>query len=171
MPCILFFIIFQIIMREKPEIPPSAVAEAPPSEHSFTKSFKEMWNNKNFLILAASYAIIYSLMISLSGIVGNLLNPFGYTPAEISIMAGSSLFSGMIGALIVGWILDCSSLYRKTLISISAFCVITMSATLITLKFEGSFYCLLFSIASIGFICVSYFPAAISYGAELTFPM
>ena len=95
-------------MREKPEIPPSAVAEAPPSEQSFTKSFKEMWNNKNFLILAASYALIYSLMISLSGIVGNLLNPFGYTPAEISIMAGSSLFSGMIGALIVGWILDCT---------------------------------------------------------------
>ena len=45
-----------------------------------------MWNNKNFLILSGAYALMYGIMIALSATLSNLLNPFGYTVAEISIL-------------------------------------------------------------------------------------
>ena len=77
-PYLLVFIIFQIIIKDKPDIPPSAVAEAPPSEHSFLKSFKEMWQNKNFMLLAAAYALIYGTVVAISTTMSNCLNPFGY---------------------------------------------------------------------------------------------
>ena len=131
-----------------------------------------MWNNKNFLILSGAYALMYGVMITLSSSLSNLLNPFGYTVAEISILGGCSLLAGIIGALMVGWFLDRTALYRMTIITISAISVIAMSTTLITLAFSNNSLANIFCpLVLIGFICVAYFPAAISYGAELTFPM
>ena len=131
-----------------------------------------MWDNKNFLILAAAYALIYGMIITLSSTLSNLLNPFGYTPAEISILGGCSLLVGIFGALTVGWCLDYTALYRTTLITISAVGVIAMSTCLITLAFGSNSLPNIFCpLVAVGFTAVSYFPAAISYGAELTFPM
>lgn len=42
-PYIIFFIFFQVVIRDKPETPPSAVASAPIDEMSLVDSFKDMW--------------------------------------------------------------------------------------------------------------------------------
>ena len=131
-----------------------------------------MWNNKNFLMLSAAFALIYGMMMAMSVTFSNLFNPFGYSPAEISIVGGSSIIVGMVGAMTVGWILDRTARYRMTLITLSSMGVIAMSTALITLVFSdkniGYLFC---PIVAVGLVTTSYFPACISYGAELTFPM
>lgn len=79
-PYIVFFILFQLIIRDKPDTPPSAVAAAPPSEDSFCEAFSTMWANKNFMLLAVTYAIIYGVYCTIGAMMSNLLNPFGYGP-------------------------------------------------------------------------------------------
>ena len=80
--------------------------------------------------------------------------------------------SGVIGALIVGWFLDATALYRKTLITISTVGLMAVISTWLTLAFSSNnLGNIVFSTVAIGFSCVSYFPTCISYGAELTFPM
>ena len=172
-PYILFFIILQLVLRDKPEHPPSAVAAAPPSEQSFCKSLREMWANKNFMILAVGYALIYGVYCAIGANMSNLMNPFGYSPTQISIIGGTCLLSGLICALLIGWFLDYTSLYRKTHVTLSlmAFISIIITAVVLATSDESSLLKLVLAIVLFGISGVSFFPTSLSYGAELTFPL
>lgn len=171
-PYAVFFVLFQLIIREKPETPPSAVAAAPPSELTFWESFRVMWANKNFMVLALSYALIYGVYCAIGTTMSNLLNPFGYTPTEISVAGGFCLFAGVIGALLVGCYLDCTAYYRRTHATLSIMTFISCLVTIVTLKLgSGSLGEIMFAIILVGISSVSFFPTSLSYGAELTFPL
>mmetsp|Transcript_33741 Transcript_33741/g.41649 ORF Transcript_33741/g.41649 Transcript_33741/m.41649 type:complete len:284 (+) Transcript_33741:245-1096(+) len=118
-PFIIFFTLFQIVIRDKPETPPSAVAAAPPTEHSYCENFALLWRNKNFMIMALSYAIVYGVYVAIGTFMSNVLNPFGFTPTEISIAGGAGLAAGVISALLVGCYLDCTAHYKRTHIVLS----------------------------------------------------
>ena len=79
-PYVLFFIFFQVVIRDKPETLPSAVASAPIDEMSFLESFKKMWANKNFMILSLTYALQYGVYCGIGTTMSNILNPFGFSP-------------------------------------------------------------------------------------------
>ena len=85
-----------------------------------------MWANKNFMILVAAYGLIYGVYCGVGGTMSNLLNPFGYSPSEISIAGGCCLLSGVIGALCIGCFLDRTALYRKTTIMITLFSTVAV---------------------------------------------
>jgi len=171
-PFIIFFIFFQLVIRDKPETPPSAVAAAPIEEMSFTDSFKEMWANKNFMTLTVAYAIVYGVYCAIGTTMSNLLNPFGYTPTQISIAGGSTLLAGVIGALLIGVFLDHTSLYRKThmMISLMTFASLVLSVVALY-SFEGQLGPIMLFMMLFGISSVSFFPTSLSYGAELTFPL
>ena len=174
MPYIIFFLIFQLVIRDKPDVAPSAVAAAPPSNTTFVASFKEMWANKNFMILALAYALVYGVYCAVGATLSNLLNPFGFTPVEISIAGGSGLLAGVLGALAIGCFLDCTALYRRTHISISVMAfvaLVTVSLILATSDKQASLASITIGTLLLGVASVSFFPTSLSYGAELTFPL
>ena len=131
-----------------------------------------MWANKNFIILAIAYALIYGVYCAVGTSMSNLLNPFGYSPTDIAIAGGSSLLSGVIAALAVGCFLDYTALYRKTHITISLVTSIFILVLLLTLVYsDTNVICLVSATVLLGASSVSFFPASLSYGAELTFPL
>ena len=125
------------------------------------------------MILSAAYAIIYGVYCATGATMSNLLNPFGYSPSDISIAGGSGLLTGVVAALCIGCFLDYTSMYRKTHITITVLALISgIVITLILLLSDSQSL----GQITIGFIlfcmaCVSYFPTSLSYGAELTFPL
>ena len=50
------FFFFQMLIREKPDIPPSAVAEATIDNKSFLQSFYLLSKNTNFMLLVVVFA-------------------------------------------------------------------------------------------------------------------
>ena len=87
-----------------------------------------MWANKNFVLLAIAYSLIYGVWNALGTTMSNLLNPFGYSPTDIAVAGFSSLMLAVFAALAVGLYLDKTTKYRKAYITISFF---TIFATVI----------------------------------------
>lgn len=131
-----------------------------------------LWANKNFMKLACSYALVYGVYVSIGTSMSNLLNPFGYSPTDISIAGGTCLLAGVVAALIIGCYLDCSAAYKKTHVTLS---VLTLLSTLLVIPMimfsKGSLYAIMIPIVILGISSVSFFPTCLSYGAELTFPL
>ena len=103
------------MIKDKPDVPPSSVAAAETStEESFSDSFGVMWANKNFMVLALSYAIYYGCSCALGATMSNLFSAFGYTVIQISKIGFLCMLSGVIAALLFGIVLDYTEQYRKS---------------------------------------------------------
>lgn len=124
------------------------------------------------MILALSYGLVYGVYCAIGASMSNLLNPFGYSPTQISIAGASCLVSGVVGALLIGCYLDYSGKYRRTHIGLTVMVVLSCGLLYLILKVApGNLGALIFSTILVGVACVSFFPASLSYGAELTFPL
>lgn len=128
------------------------------------------------MLLAVTYMIIYGVYCTIGAMMSNLLNPFGYGPSEISIIGGTCLISGVIGALLIGVFLDRTSLYRKTHITITVMAVFASLWFMFVLKRrrdadDASITPIMLAIVATGVSMVSFFPSSLSYAAELTFPL
>ena len=122
--------------------------------------------------MALSYAIVYGVYVSIGTAMSNMLNPFGYTPTQISIAGGTCLFAGVIAALAVGCVLDSTARYKLTHVMLSAMTLLSTIIVIPALAFgNSSLISLLIPILLLGISSVSFFPTALSYGAELTFPL
>ena len=159
-------------MKEKPDTPPSAVAAVPASELSFCTSFKELWANKNFLRLVLNYAVIYGVSCGIGASLSNLLNPFGFSPSQISMIGGCCLVAGVTAALVVGSVLDHTASYKKTHIALSFLVFAAVILIIVVLQTsDGNLVGMILATTFLGISFVSLFPASLSYGAELTFPL
>ena len=69
-------------------------------------AFCKLWDNKNFMVLAAAYALVYGVYISIGTTMSNLLNPFGYSATQISIIGACCLLAGVVAAILIGIFLD-----------------------------------------------------------------
>ena len=152
------------------------MAAAEIEDHSYCEAIKHLWKNKNFMVLALSYAFMYGVYCATGSTMSNIMNPFGYTPTDISIIGGCCLATGIVGALLVGVFLDCTNWYRKTHTNISLMMIIATSLVLFLLMKnaeDGSttLTSMVIVTAILGFASVSFFPTSLSYGAELTFPL
>jgi len=131
-----------------------------------------MWANKNFMLLTIAYALIYGIYCGVGSTTSNLLSPFGFSPNQISIGGGSAMLSGVIGALLAGIFVDCTSLYRKTHLTLSLLIVCSIIYFYVMLhQSEAHISYLITFCVFFGFSSVSFFPIGMSYAAELTFPL
>ena len=163
-------VLFQIFMREKPAVPPSAVAEADEDEADLWQSFKAMKGNSNFMLLTLSFSLTFGSYIAFSNVISNLMDPFGLTPRTLAFIAIGLLVSGIIGSVLAGIYVDKTGKYKSTvlLMLFATGCVfLAMSLALHGLWLRAFFVtALLLGLAGVGYI-----PIVLSFGVELMFPM
>ena len=80
------WVFFNLIMREKPTIPPSQVATVPYRRLDFRESFSVMGENRNFLMLTIALALPFGSFTAIGALVSNLFDPFGYSSSELSFI-------------------------------------------------------------------------------------
>ena len=169
------WIIFNIAIKEKPDKPPSAVAEVNYDPLTCRQTLKVLRENSNFLILLIAYALPSGSFLAVGGLMSNIMDPFGFLPSEIAFICLGLLFSGVLGAVLIGFFLDKTKLYKCSMGS-TAF-IITVGSILIigTLHFldQTNMFklTLILLLASSGFFSAGYYPLCISYGSEITFPI
>lgn len=59
-----FFLLFLITFKEKPSHPPSEIALQEPPKSDYIGSFRELRENKNFVIIAIYYMLTFGLYSS-----------------------------------------------------------------------------------------------------------
>ena len=166
------FIFFQLVFRDKPATPPSAVAEVPVQNHNFIEAFRVMKNNTAFMLLTLGFALMFGFYLSLGNLISNLFAPFGFDPREITNIGLYLLVSGIFGAILVGAYVDRTGTYKCTTLSLCVANIIFvtgMNQTLYHLDFSQGLFitCLILC----GFSSVAYIPLSLGFGAELTFPL
>ena len=155
------------MIRDKPDVPPSAVSAAPVEKETFCEAFRVLWANKNFVLLSVCNGLNYATQHSVTSILSNLFNPFGYTMSQLSMFVASNLFAGVLCAFLVGILLDKTGWYRRTHLSLSFLGMLTVPSIFIALTQDLTVFP---SAIVLGMVCISYHPMSFSYGAEMTFP-
>ena len=164
--------IFNIVLKEKPKKPPSAVAEVPYERLDFKQSFKALKDNPNFLLLVIAFALPFGSVLAIGALMSNIFVPFGYAPNELAFIALVMLLSGVVGSIVTGAIVDKTGWYKYPM-NFIGFSVITATVMIMLAltwfpSNRGAMYGLF---ALLGFCAVGYVPLCFSYGAELTFPL
>lgn len=118
------WIIFQIVIKEKPHTPPSAVSEVIPESLNFKQSLQVLRENQNFLLLLIAYSVPFGSFMAAGAVLSNVFDPFGFTPSEVSFISLGLLTTGVVGAVTVGAFLDKFKMYKISMILASGVVVI-----------------------------------------------
>lgn len=95
-----------LLVRERPEYPPSFVALKKQEETQFFKMLGMALGNKSFVLIL----IIFAALDGVFGGIGVVLNPFltslNFTSTDVSLLGGIFVASGVLSSIVVGKLLD-----------------------------------------------------------------
>lgn len=161
-----------LFIKEKPDAPPSAVAQVPYERLDFSKSFSVMGENRNFLLLTIAFGLPFGSYIAIGTLVSNLFDPFGYSASELSFICLMLLGSGVFGAIIIGAFIDRTRMYKQTMIVLTGMIAVATAMVICTLTwFLDNESMFINWMEVLGFVGTGYIPLCLSYGSELTFPL
>ena len=166
------YLSFQLVFREKPEHPPSAVSEAPVENRRFSEAFSVMKQNTSFMLLCLSFALMFGFYVSLGNLISSIFSPFGLSPSEISMVGLYLLLAGIFGAIVVGAIVDRTGAYKITTVILCLCNFVFLTVVNQTVyHIDYSYALFMVSLLLMGFASVSYIPLSFGFAAELTFPL
>ena len=123
------------MMKEKPETPPSQVATVPTRRLDFRESFGVMGENHNFLLLAIALALPFGSFTAIGNLVSNLFDPFGYSSSELSFICLQLLLAGVVGAVVIGALMDKTRKYKLAMQLITFTITISTIMVIVVLTF------------------------------------
>ena len=110
--------------------------------------------------MCISFSLAYSSEKIVSGLIGQIYSPFGYTTVEITYCTVAAVLCGVIGSLVFGSILGKKPIYKKLLIIDELCCflccivllfVLPMKNWILTAIMSGCFGFFLIAVVPIGF--------------------
>jgi sugar phosphate permease len=163
-------ILFCLVMRDHPKIPPSAVALQNAPVKKLDKMIFEALKNKNYCIIILEYGIFYGVYLSLGALLSPIFEPYGYSNTEISMLGVEFIISGVISCMVVGCLLD---RYSKFLVTLRVVC---WGSTVVAMVCTGLFPLNKIKVTTglmvlAGIILLPIIPVCISFASEVTFPM
>ena len=127
-------ILFQLIIRAKPSVPPSAVAESE-DDRDLAQSFRVMKENSNFMLLSIAFALTFGSYVGFGNIMSNIIDPYGLTPQDIAQIGLVLLITGVIGAVSIGIWVDRTGMYKCT--SVVMLAMITVVVVIMVLALHS----------------------------------
>lgn len=154
--------------REKPESPPSASADVEKTD--FKQSFILVVKNRNFMMLLSFFALSYGSLNALSIVLNILLDPYGYTGFDTSLIGAVLIVFGLLGSAIVCLWVAATNLYKLSLIlcTIGYFIAVFMIGFC---AFSYNVYIVLIPVIFLGFFGFPILPICFEVGCEVTFPV
>ena len=154
--------------KEKPVSPPSASADVEKTD--FKQSFLLVMKNKNFLKLLGFFALSYGSLNALSIVLNILLDPYGYTGFDTSLIGAVLIIFGLLGSAIVCLYVAATNKYKFSLIicTIGYFMAVLMIGFC---AFSYNVYIVLIPVIFLGFFGFPILPICFELGCEVTFPV
>lgn len=120
--------------------------------------------------MTISFTCLYSIYTGLGAIVNNLLDPFGYSATDSSIIGVTFIFCGLIGSFVVSMAMD------KTKKYLTIFRIVSFGSLIITPGFywslpSNNMYILVPHVGLIGCFIIPIIPIGYAFSVELTYPV
>lgn len=166
------FIAFSLIvvMKEKPEHPPSRLAaEAKAEDLSIWKDVNTLLKNKNFVCLMLVYSIMYSVINAMMDAISPIFHPFYDKEDFISTIAIVQIITSMVTELLAGPWLDKSKRYLCTLRS-SVIASTVIAFFLIYIVPSGNYMLCTIGVSLAGLAVGPILPVGFDFSTQLTHP-
>lgn len=160
-----------ILMKEKPEFPPSNSElnkESPPIK----ESLKLLMKNKSFIYLLINTGGVIGHTNLYAIIINEVFNKYNITAQQTSIISFVSSPIGMVFAFLIGHFLDKTKSYKKVYVILTLLTLIFHTTLFLSLEmFPGNEYiiCLVFWTIICSFT-IPVFALSFDYACELTYP-
>jgi len=102
------------VIKDRPEKPPSAIAEVPEKRLDFKQTCELLKENVDFRILAVCFMLSNGQFSAIGATLSDTLTPYGITPEDIAWLGGVFVLLGIILAAVIGRRLDKDGKYKRT---------------------------------------------------------
>jgi len=143
-------------------------------EHSFSHDLKAVMKNFNFLLLMVAYSVGYAVLQSFVTLLDQIIVPKGYTEKDGSIFGITVIVSGILGALIIGVIVDYTKRYKVAMIVCGLLAALGFAGFSVVMMWRESnlmFYMACISLAAVGMFSVPTVPLCLEMSVETTYPV
>jgi hypothetical protein len=163
---------YLFIMKEKPEQPPSKVAEEVELEDSIGmwKDASTLLKNKNFVCLMLSYSLVYAVINSMMDAISPLFSSYYAKEDFISTIALIQILTSIVTELLTGPYLDRTKRYLCTLRT-TVFATLGMTFALIFIIPTGNYLMCSIGISLTGLAMGPILPVGFDFGVQLTHPV
>ena len=166
-----------IVIRDKPESPPSAVATQDQPRRNLALIFKEVFKLRSYVLLLVVFGLIDGSFISFSSIMSVLFahynlpgQPIVYSTGWISMYGGVTAVFGVMSSMICGCFLQRTHKYLLTIRIVCLLTTVMISVGLYTIPSEQNYF-VLGNFVLLGIVMVPIIPVSMNFGSELTFPI
>ncbi|GJJ77424.1 MFS transporter, FLVCR family, MFS-domain-containing protein 7 [Entomortierella parvispora] len=166
-------IIPAFFIQERPPTPPSASAEEALKEtieEPFWVLLKKVLVNTQFLMLMIVFGSFVAVFNSVTSLISQFTEPFGYSTDEAGYMGAAMVVAGLIGAGIAGPVIDKTKQYKsliKTLVPITALSIV---AFVFAVR-RGDMGGIMAVSVIMGLSAFAVLPAALEMAVEMTYPV
>ena len=165
------------ITKDKPEIPPSPSQENMDEKTpGLVESLKLLFTNFRFICLFISYLLVVGYYDIMSTIINSLLDLYGITGNQSSVIYAVGNIVGMISSLIVSKILDKNKKFKLVLLILAISGAIfqglfTLLLELIEKKDLNGYAIGLILYSLINISIISFYTIGMNYACEITYPV
>jgi len=161
-PLILFF-------RSAAPTPPSGAADVV-KEENFVHSLKEISTNLNFWLLFFEFGLGLGAYNTLATVINEICKPFGYSNTDSGVLGAVTIVSGLVGAGIVGPLVDKTRAYKLFLV----LCMVSSVGSALLLLFAmkpHNLVVIAIACGWLGFSITPILPVTLELAVETTFPI
>jgi hypothetical protein len=159
---------YYIMIREKPEFPPSVVSLAQPKEANFCENIKVALKLPNYIKLIFVFMLLQGGFLSFGINISVLLTPT-FTQVEVSLIGAVVILVGVFTSIIVGVILN---KYQKYLLMsrLSAWGTFILLAVCTYTFYTKDRILIAVNLIITAIALIPIIPVGIDFAGELTFP-
>ena len=165
------FVFLIAVIRDRPDSPPSAIAEVPEKRLNFKETCVLLRENVDFRILAVCFMLSNGQFSAFGATLSDTLTPYGITPKDIGYLGGIFVLVGIILSAVIGKRLDKNGKYKKTQLWLIIIMTAFLSISLVFMFFNLHKYVITITMTLFASLQMPLIPVSFSYGNELTFPV
>ena len=160
---------YMLIIKDKPQFPPSLVSLEKAKEAPFWENIKEALKLPEYVKLICAFSLMQGGFLAFGTNISQLFAPVGFTDVDISILGECVILMGVIASMVAGILLN---KYHKYLLMtrISAFgSFMLVGLALITFQTKNVLLIIINMVVAATCL-VPVIPVGIDFAGELTFP-
>jgi len=166
-----------LLYRQRPKTYPSKSAELNAmgteditvEKKSMKHDLKLLMKNKNFLLIILIYGIQNGIYSAFGTIINYILDPFGYTSLDTSILGVGFILFGVTGSIIFPVLIDKYNWFVGSLKIVTVGSCLAGASFFFTLPGQNM-YITMVSFTTIGFFIIPVMAITFSLALEVTYP-
>jgi FLVCR family MFS transporter 7 len=166
-----------VFMRSKPPTPPrykwvhTMSISAQVSKKPFMEALTQLSTNKDYILLLLMFSLVLGNFNTFSTLVQNVIEPYGYTDVDASVLGGMLIGCGVVGATVFSLIVEQRLNYKQLLLICCGCGLLSTGWVMVALNYEYSFVVFSLGIAGIGLFLLPVLPLSFELACECSFPV